>query len=45
MTSLSAPVMPDPGTVGDYSDKYKLYVKTINALDTLWDAMQRLAEK
>jgi len=42
MCTVLPPVIPDPARREIYEKKYRLYLKTINCLDTLWDDMQDL---
>ncbi len=41
MCRISAPVLPDPTRSAIYEEKYQLYCKTIEALDGLWDSLQK----
>lgn len=41
MCRISEAVMPDPKRSAIYDEKYALYCKTIEALDGLWDEMQK----
>ena len=40
MCRISEPVLPDPARSAVYDEKYRLYCKTIEALDGLWDSLQ-----
>lgn len=45
MTQIKEAVQPNPALRDIYDQKYRLYVKTIECLDALWDDMQRLVEQ
>ncbi len=41
MCNVARPVMPNPDKVSVYEKKYKLYKRTIEALDILWDDVEQ----
>lgn len=45
MCKISKTVYPDPKAATVYEKKYALYLKTIQCLDGLWDAMQAFIEE
>ena len=45
MCMIAPAVMPDPAKKPIYENKYRLYCKSIECLDGLWDEMQQLIEK
>lgn len=45
MTVIEKAVMPNQDLADIYDEKYRLYVRTIESLDGLWDEMQKLIEK
>ena len=44
MTEIREAVMPNRSLAEQYDKKYKLYVRTIECLDGLWDDMQKMVE-
>jgi L-xylulokinase len=44
MLKLSKTVYPNPDNQKAYESRYNLYKQIIEALDPIWDDMQRLAE-
>ena len=40
MCRISGPIFPDPEKTAVYNEKYKLYCRTIEALDSLWGDIQ-----
>ncbi len=45
MCRISEPVLPDPARSAIYDEKYRLYCKTIEALDGLWDSVQEYRDR
>lgn len=45
MSRLGQPVTPDLTRSDLYDEKYELYIETINALDSVWDDMQKYVEE
>ena len=45
MCRISKPVLPDPARSAVYDEKYRLYCKTIESLDGLWDSIQAYRDK
>ena len=44
MTSVARRYEPDPAWIETYNRKYRLYVRTLEQLDGLWDEMQAVIE-
>ena len=45
MTAAACRYEPNPAVTGVYDRKYRLYVRTLEQLDGLWDEMQALIEE
>ena len=45
MCRISAPVLPDMEKAAVYDKKYELYCRTIEALDGLWDSIQKYKDE
>ena len=45
MCRISEPVLPDPKRAAVYDEKYKLYCRTIEALDSVWDFLQEYRDQ
>ena len=45
MTAVARRYEPDPAVTGIYDRKYRLYCRTLEQLDGLWDEMQALIEE
>lgn len=45
MCRISAPVLPDMEKAAAYDKKYELYCRTIEALDGLWDSIQKYKDE
>ena len=44
MASFSPTIYPDAKRADIYDKKYRLYVRAIECLDSLWDDMQKLID-
>lgn len=44
MSRISKKIYPNPENVKLYSEKYALYIKTLEALDDVWDAYQNFSD-
>ena len=44
MTAVGRKIKPDPKLAEIYDRKYKIYRKTLECLDGLWDQMQEMVE-
>ena len=45
MTQIREAVMPNRDLAEIYDRKYRLYLKTVQCLDGLWDEMQQMVEQ